>query len=126
MNGSTPRGLEVSDKPASSASLTEYPRERGKGMGYSRTITFYSIRRRIATDLTEQVGPDHARRIMGHSAGGRKSSGNRTIHALDRGNLRRQQQLAAAAIFVTTKASTAGTSGGRNLRRQHFAIVKLT
>ncbi|OBT86741.1 hypothetical protein VE02_06274 [Pseudogymnoascus sp. 03VT05] len=67
--GSTPRGLEVSDKPASSASLTEYLRERGKQMGYARTITFYSIRRRIATDLTEQVGPDHARRIMGHSAG---------------------------------------------------------
>ncbi|OBT70725.1 hypothetical protein VF21_10291 [Pseudogymnoascus sp. 05NY08] len=66
--GSTPRGLDVSQKPASAASLTEYLRERGRHMGYERTITFYSIRRRIATDLTELVGPDHARRILGHSA----------------------------------------------------------
>lgn len=36
-------------------------------MGYDHTITFYSIRRRITIDLTELVGPDHTRRILGHS-----------------------------------------------------------
>lgn len=38
-------------------------------MGYARTITFYSIRRRIATDLMGLVGADHTRRLMGHDAG---------------------------------------------------------
>lgn len=60
------RGLSVSDAPMSSVALTEYLRTRGQRIGYIRTITFYSLRRRTATDFTLLLGADHARRLLGH------------------------------------------------------------
>lgn len=50
----------------SSVALSEYLRERGQRIGYNRTITFYSLRRRTATDFTLLLGADHARRLLGH------------------------------------------------------------
>lgn len=52
----------------SSPALSYYIGERGRAYGYERRITFYSIRNRIASDLTALVGADHARRILNHSA----------------------------------------------------------
>lgn len=60
------RGLSISSTPMSSVALSEYLRERGQRIGYNRTITFYSLRRRTATDFTLLVGADHARRLLGH------------------------------------------------------------
>jgi hypothetical protein len=60
------RGLSISGAPMSSPALTEYLRERGQRIGYRETITFYSLRRRTATDFTLLVGADHARRLLGH------------------------------------------------------------
>lgn len=63
----TPRGLDViKDQPATVAALTEYLQRRGERNGYTENITFYSIRRRAATDFARAFGPDHARTIMNH------------------------------------------------------------
>jgi uncharacterized protein YlaI len=64
--GSKPRGLEVSEKAASAASLTDYLALRGLKIGCAESLTFTSIRRRAAGDLTRAVGRDAARVIMNH------------------------------------------------------------
>lgn len=51
----------------SSPALSYYIGERGRGYGYERRITFYSIRNRIASDFTALVGADHPRRLLHHS-----------------------------------------------------------
>jgi hypothetical protein len=66
------RGLGLdTTKPLNAHGLTDYIRERGKVLGYAHPISFYSIRRRAATDLTVNYGADVAREIMGHSADSR-------------------------------------------------------
>jgi hypothetical protein len=66
---SAPRGLTLdTSKPLNANALTEYIRQRGRALGYPFPITFYSIRRRTATDLAITYGKDLAREVMGHSA----------------------------------------------------------
>ncbi|KAH7024844.1 uncharacterized protein B0I36DRAFT_387286 [Microdochium trichocladiopsis] len=66
VRASAPRGLGVSEKPALATSLTEYLQRRGKAVGFQERITFYSLRRRTATDVTRKVGPDTAKRLLNH------------------------------------------------------------
>ncbi|KAL2421149.1 hypothetical protein ABEF95_002031 [Exophiala dermatitidis] len=54
------------DRPLSSNALTQYLKLRGRQVGFPEDITFYSIRRRFATDLARVFGNDAAREIMGH------------------------------------------------------------
>lgn len=63
-----PRGLGITDQPMTAKGLSDYLQLRGKRMGYERTITWYSIRRRAATDMVTVIGADRARLILGHVA----------------------------------------------------------
>lgn len=62
-----PRGRSVrADQPLSSGALTEYLKLRGQKIGLTKEITFYSIRRSAAMDLSTKIGPEMARAIMAH------------------------------------------------------------
>ncbi|KAJ4190733.1 hypothetical protein NW755_004947 [Fusarium falciforme] len=62
-----PRGRSVqADQPLSSGALTEYLKLRGQKIGLTKEITFYSIRRSAAMDLSTKVGSEMARAIMAH------------------------------------------------------------
>ncbi|SCN85089.1 unnamed protein product [Fusarium fujikuroi] len=54
------------DQPMSSLALTEYLKLRGTKIGLTKSITFYSIRRKTAMDLVSNLGPYMARAIMAH------------------------------------------------------------
>ncbi|KAH6950674.1 hypothetical protein DER45DRAFT_649192 [Fusarium avenaceum] len=60
------RGLTVENKPMTSLALTEYLSLRGKKIGLLKSISFYSIRRNTAMDLSTKLGSDMARAIMAH------------------------------------------------------------
>ena len=62
----TPRGLGVSNEPMRASALTDYISRRGRKLGYSEAVTFYSIRHRAANDLSRAYGDDIARLLMGH------------------------------------------------------------
>ncbi len=64
-----PRGLSVTEKPASASSLTEYMGNRAMKAGYQRGITMYAWRRKAATELRRAIGLDGARAFMGHRPG---------------------------------------------------------
>ncbi|KEQ67642.1 uncharacterized protein M437DRAFT_36615 [Aureobasidium melanogenum CBS 110374] len=69
---SGPRGLELdTSKPLNAHALTDYIRERGKTLGYPHPITFYSIRRRAATDLSVNYSKDLSREVMNHTTDSR-------------------------------------------------------
>ncbi|RSL42177.1 hypothetical protein CEP53_012340 [Fusarium sp. AF-6] len=58
--------LKVKDEPMTAVALTNYIALRGHKIGYAENLTFYSLRRRAATDLTRKIGHDTARLIMNH------------------------------------------------------------
>ncbi|RKK86501.1 hypothetical protein BFJ71_g13743 [Fusarium oxysporum] len=62
----SPRGLKVTEEPMRATALTKYVSLRGQKIGYSQDLTFYSFRRRAATDLTRKIGGDAARSLMNH------------------------------------------------------------
>ncbi|KAK2479087.1 hypothetical protein H9L39_08461 [Fusarium oxysporum f. sp. albedinis] len=62
----SPRGLKVTEEPTRATALTQYVSLRGQKIGYSQDLTFYSFRRRAATDLTRKIGGDAARSLMNH------------------------------------------------------------
>ncbi|KAF5027811.1 hypothetical protein F66182_81 [Fusarium sp. NRRL 66182] len=66
-----PRGLKLTEEPMRAAALTEYISLRGKKVGYAEDLTFYSLRRRAATDLSRKIGKDAARSLMSHDADSR-------------------------------------------------------
>ncbi|ETS79940.1 hypothetical protein PFICI_07469 [Pestalotiopsis fici W106-1] len=66
IRGSVPRGLGVSEDPVSAHSLTEYLKLRGQWLGYEESITYTSIRRRSATELSLSIGRDDVRAVMNH------------------------------------------------------------
>lgn len=55
------------DSPLTSNALTEYLNLRGKLIGYDQPITWYSIRRRAATDMVRRVGTNTTRFLLGHA-----------------------------------------------------------
>lgn len=63
---SKPRGLGLTDKPATSNALTSYLRTRAVKAGYTQTVLFYALCRRSAYDLTKTYGAGTARHIMNH------------------------------------------------------------
>jgi hypothetical protein len=66
------RGFTViPDKPLPANALSAYIQIRGRDAGFPDKITFYSIRRRMATDLAQAFGNDAAREIMGHEPASR-------------------------------------------------------
>lgn len=54
-------------QPLTAPQLTDYLSTRGLALGYPQPITWYSLRRKAATDLTRRVGADQARIILGHT-----------------------------------------------------------
>jgi len=68
-----PRGLGVDmPHPLTSAALSQYLADRGRTVGFTQPISFYSIRRRSASDLVQRIGYEATREIMGHAPGTRK------------------------------------------------------
>lgn len=66
--GSGPKGDAVNpEKPLTAYALTNYLQRRGKQIGYTMPITWYSLRRRAATDMVARIGVDATRLFMGHS-----------------------------------------------------------
>ncbi|KAI5368191.1 hypothetical protein Slin15195_G033250 [Septoria linicola] len=59
-------GLDKS-RPLTSGALTEYLRTRGWRAGFTHAVTWYSIRRRAATDLVPLIGLEMTRLVLGHS-----------------------------------------------------------
>ncbi|KAM0200381.1 hypothetical protein ACHAPI_002806 [Fusarium lateritium] len=66
-----PRGLTLTEKPMRATALTTYISLRGKKIGYAQDLTFYSLRRRAATDLSRKIGKDAARSLMNHDPNSR-------------------------------------------------------
>lgn len=64
----TERGLAVTDQPARSHSFTRYLGSRAVQAGFIDEVTFYSIRRKTASDWARAYGNDTTRMLMGHSA----------------------------------------------------------
>ena len=65
---STHRGLHlVENKACASVGFTDYIRVRGHRLGFAQPITFYAIRRQVATDLVQLIGTERTREIMGHA-----------------------------------------------------------
>lgn len=60
-------------EPLQSHALTDYIADRGRSIGFEHPITFYSIRRRAATDLALRYGNDVAREVLNHAPDSRKS-----------------------------------------------------
>lgn len=54
------------DLPMYANTLSSYLQRCGRRAGFAEAITFYSIRRRTATNLARVFGNDTAREIMGH------------------------------------------------------------
>lgn len=63
-----PRGLGITENPATSGALTDYIKTRAKEIGMTEAITFYSLRRSAADTVAQTYGLDVARQIMGHDA----------------------------------------------------------
>lgn len=64
-----PRGLSITDEPVSTQGLTNNLKEHAMDADYPLGITMYSWRRKAATNWVRSVGPDQARRMMGHGLG---------------------------------------------------------
>ncbi|KAB5555005.1 hypothetical protein GE09DRAFT_1239454 [Coniochaeta sp. 2T2.1] len=62
-----PGGRGLSSEPMSAQALSAYLKLRGEMLGFVLVITFYSLRRRSARDLTDLLGCDTARAIMNHA-----------------------------------------------------------
>ncbi|KAK0270754.1 hypothetical protein LTR35_011259 [Friedmanniomyces endolithicus] len=54
-------------KPLMTQGLNDYLQRRGKAVGYTTGITWYSIRRRAATDMVHRIGMASTRIFLGHS-----------------------------------------------------------
>jgi Protein of unknown function (DUF3435) len=66
------RGLSLKEyKPMPASALTNYIQIRGRASGFPNKITFYTVRRRMASDLANSFGKDAAREIMDHSPSSR-------------------------------------------------------
>ncbi|KAF5711462.1 hypothetical protein FGLOB1_4965 [Fusarium globosum] len=61
-----PRGLTITQEPMRATALTTYISLRGQKIGYVDALTFYSLRRRTANDLSRKIGKDAARSLMNH------------------------------------------------------------
>lgn len=62
-----PRGAGIDTEgrgPLGSANLSMYLNARGEAIGYKSRISYYSIRRRVTTDLARCRGPDSARMLI--------------------------------------------------------------
>lgn len=59
------------DQPMRSGALSEYLKRRGEKAGYLEPITFYSIRRNTAQELSNAVGTEMTRAIMAHDPSSR-------------------------------------------------------
>ncbi|KEQ79301.1 hypothetical protein M438DRAFT_339891 [Aureobasidium pullulans EXF-150] len=67
---SKPHGAGIdTTSPMTATGLSVYLRERGAHLGYQFPVTWYSIRRRAATDLARIEGADTARWLLGHAPG---------------------------------------------------------
>lgn len=107
-----PRGLSVDlDQPLSSWSLTEYLSLRGKKVGFTKAITFYSLRRNAAQDLSTAIGSEKTRAIMAHDP---ESTILERYYIADRTNL-----IDLTALLVD------GEDGKVDNRRQSLSITKL-
>lgn len=71
VRASQPRGLSMTDKPASAQSLTGFLSTCGERLGFPWPINWLAIRRRSVTDMARLVGNDMARRLMNHDANSR-------------------------------------------------------
>jgi hypothetical protein len=65
---SGPRGLELSDAPLPSGSMSGYLARRAIRMGYGMGVTIYAFRRKAASEWTCQVGLSQAKALMSHSS----------------------------------------------------------
>ncbi|CAK1363865.1 unnamed protein product [Cercospora beticola] len=54
-------------KPLTSNALTEYLKRRGRQLGYTKDISMYSIRRRVAMDMVKRADMEIARFLLGHA-----------------------------------------------------------
>ncbi|KAK4543512.1 hypothetical protein LTR36_005407 [Oleoguttula mirabilis] len=59
-------GLDYT-RPMNAHAITEYLQRRGYLTGYTTPITYYSLRRRAATDMARRVGLTTTRIMIGHS-----------------------------------------------------------
>jgi len=62
----SPRGLKLGDEPARSRSFTDYLKLRAQWIGYPFGISFYSWRRKFATQVDRLMGAEQARKAMDH------------------------------------------------------------
>lgn len=59
-------GLDFT-KSLRAPALTDYLRRRGRQIGYTSSISWYSIRRRAATDMAMRIGTSATRLFLGHT-----------------------------------------------------------
>jgi hypothetical protein len=67
----SPKGIGLTNNPASAQSFTSYIKDRGRKTGFTEDVTFYSLRRRTANDLAAVLGRETARAVINHDAAGK-------------------------------------------------------
>lgn len=112
-----PKGTALDTSgPLSSWSLTDYLRRRGVQIGYTETITWYSIRRRAATDMARRIGLAATRIFLGHSA---------DSFTLERYYLNMFETLDNTAVLLEQDILPGGVSAERVQNWSELALSKL-
>ena len=91
-------------KPLTSNALTEYLKRRGRQLGYTKDISMYSIRRRVAMDMVKGADMETARFLLGHTP---------DSHTLERYYLNWTQSLDLTGHLVDDGVRNERTSSGR-------------
>lgn len=113
-------------QPLTAPQLTDYLSTRGLALGYSQPVTWYSLRRKAATDLTQRVGADQARIILGHTLE------SRTLErfyldlapAMDLSRIQTEQPINAGGISTDLLKSNQWTLAVARLDREAVARTR--
>ncbi|KAK4545856.1 hypothetical protein LTR36_002420 [Oleoguttula mirabilis] len=112
-----PKGDAIDlEKPLVAHALTEYLQRRGKQIGYNMRITWYSIRRRAATDMAARIGLEATRLFLGHSP---------DSQVLELYYLNLTETLDSTGVLLEQAISTTGRSDQMRLNWAPLALNRL-
>ncbi|KAK5116858.1 hypothetical protein LTR85_009118 [Meristemomyces frigidus] len=112
-----PKGDAINpEKPLAAHALTEYLQRRGKQIGYTTPITWYSLRRRAATDMAARIGLEATRLFLGH---------NPDSQVLERYYLNLTETLDATGVLLEQEVSATGRPDAIRLNWAPLALNKL-
>ncbi|KAF2173933.1 hypothetical protein M409DRAFT_48840 [Zasmidium cellare ATCC 36951] len=112
-----PKGTAVDiPYPLAAHSLTSYLRLRGKQIGYTSNVSWYSIRRRAATDMALRIGLAATRIFLGHAP---------DSFTLERHYLNMSETLDNTGILLAQDIQQGGASTEQTKNWNDLALGKL-